>query len=101
MSEKHAAYTKTIDAQGARALFRERWGYAPLEVLDAGPVWLAGPIRQGPGLHGPLLRATQAPLPLGGGNGDGRQGGLMRRATAARRPMTATEARQLALQWEV
>jgi hypothetical protein len=77
--ESFTGYTKTIDADQARALFQARHGYQALEVLDGGPIWLAGPIQE----HAAHV----------GDNG----GGLMRRAAEAQRPMTATEARQLAL----
>ena len=82
MMEAFTGYTKTITADEAAGFFAAKHGYEALEVLDAGAIWLAGPIQE---------RAAHV-----GDNGDG----LMRAVAGASRPMTATEARQLALLFE-
>ena len=44
-----------LSAEGARARFVHRFGYPPAEVLDAGTMWLVGPVV--------LVADPQPPLP--------------------------------------
>lgn len=84
--ESFTGYTKTITADEAAGFFAAKHGYPPAVIEDGGTVWLAGPIQE-----------QQAAHVGDNGGGASRGGGLMRRAAEAQRPMTAGEARQLAL----
>lgn len=41
---KHIGYTKEIDENEAARRFAAKQGYQPVEVVDGGAIWLAGPI---------------------------------------------------------
>jgi hypothetical protein len=98
--ESYTAYTKTITSSDARAFFTAKHGYPPAVVEDGGPIWLVGPIRSGPGLHAPLLRGKQAPLlSFEGPSNQQHPGGLVRRATAASKPMYQEQALQLVMKF--
>ena len=79
--EKYTAYTKDLDAEQVAARFERKHGRPPAEVLDAGAVWLAGPLVQ--------PRSPQVNRPS-----------LVRRVASEKR-MTPAQARQLALSLEV
>lgn len=78
MKTKYTGYTKAVTAEDARALFAAKHGHQPLEIIDGGAIWLVGPIG----------------VPAVENNSNS----LIRRASAAARQMTETEARQLALE---
>jgi len=46
--DKYAGYTKDESAEAVAALFEQKRGYRPLEVLDGGAVWLVGPLSDKP-----------------------------------------------------
>lgn len=74
--DKYTAYTKDETSEAVAALFEQKHGYSPLEVLDGKTVWLAGPL---------------------GENGKS----LVARAEAEYREITPERARQLVIEWEV
>ncbi len=43
-NEQWQAYSLDTDPNDARALFEKRYGYPPVEVREAGPIRLAGPL---------------------------------------------------------
>ena len=43
-NEQWQAYSLDTDPNEARALFEKRYGHPPVEVRDAGPIRLVGPI---------------------------------------------------------
>jgi len=45
-NDYYAGYTKTATAAEVAAAFEAKYGYPPAEVLDAGAIWLAGPVRR-------------------------------------------------------
>jgi len=42
--DKYAAYTKEVTSDQVAALFEQKHGCRPLEVVDGGAVWLVGPL---------------------------------------------------------
>jgi len=73
---KFMAYTKEVTSDQVTALFEQRHGYHPVEVVDGGAVWLVGPL-----------------------NGNGYKS-LTRRVEAERVEVTPERARQMVLEWE-
>jgi hypothetical protein len=60
---EYQGYAKGVSAERAAELFEHRHGYAPLEVLDGGTIWLAGPLDAPPEPPPCPTDAPSAPLP--------------------------------------
>ena len=58
-NEQWQAYTMDTSPDQVRTLFERKYGHPPVEVRDAGPIRLAGPIGEHEPRQMTLLEATQ------------------------------------------
>ena len=99
---RYQGYDLLTGLEQAAALFREKYGYAPAEVVKTGGAVKVGPIvetasqaaqEQGSHIITPGAQEIMGKPPKT------RAGGLLARVAAAQRHTSPSRARQLALEW--